>query len=60
MEKERIKHHSTNPKTIRVEAHVLKNRNGELATVKLDFTSAWSDFADMGKEGLDYDKALGE
>ena len=34
-----------NPKTVRIEAYVLKNRNGELATVKLNFTPAWSSFA---------------
>lgn len=34
--------------TLRVEAHVLKNRNGELATkdpIKLNFTPAWSLFS---------------
>lgn len=49
-------------KTIRVEAHVLKNRNGELAKVKLNFTPAWSLFMDSGgeKEDLDWSAALGE
>jgi len=37
------------PKTIRVEAHVLKNRNGELAKVKLDFTPAWASFGNEGR-----------
>ena len=46
-------------KTDRVEAHVLKNRNGELAKVKLNFTKAWALFTDEGKEDLDYDIALG-
>lgn len=45
--------------TVRVEAHVLKNRNGELARVKLNFTKAWALFSDEGKESLDYDAALG-
>ncbi len=45
--------------TVRVEAHVLKNRNGELAKVKLDFTPAWALFTDEGKENLSYDAALG-
>lgn len=46
-------------KTDRIEAHVLKNRNGELARVKLNFTKAWALFTDEGKEDLDYDAALG-
>ena len=46
-------------KTDRIEAHVLKNRNGELAKVKLNFTKAWALFSDEGKESLDYDAALG-
>jgi len=46
-------------KTDRIEAHVLKNRNGELARVKLNFTKAWALFSDEGKESLDYDAALG-
>ena len=46
-------------KTDRIEAHVLKNRNGELAKVKLNFTKAWALFSDEGKEDLDYDAALG-
>ena len=45
-------------KTDRVEAYVLKNRNGELARVKLNFTKAWALFSDEGKESLDYDAAL--
>jgi len=46
-------------KTDRIEAHVLKNRNGELAKVKLNFTKAWALFSDEGKDELDYDAALG-
>ena len=46
--------------TVRVEAHVLKNRNGELAKVKLDFTPAWALFTEGDKERLDYTAALGE
>jgi replicative DNA helicase len=46
-------------KTDRIEAHVLKNRNGELSKVKLNFTKAWALFSDEGKEDLDYDAALG-
>ncbi len=45
--------------TVRVEAFVLKNRNGELATVRLNFTPAWSRFDEAGKEDLDWSKALG-
>ena len=45
--------------TVRVEAAVLKNRNGELAKVKLDFTPAWSVFQEAGREDLDWSKALG-
>jgi replicative DNA helicase len=46
--------------TVRVEAHVLKNRNGELSRVKLDFTPAWSMFTESGRDALGYDAALGE
>lgn len=46
--------------TVRVEAHVLKNRNGELSKIKLDFTPEWSLFTERDKEGLDYAAALGE
>ena len=46
--------------TVRVEAHVLKNRNGELSRVKLDFTPAWSMFTEAGRDALGYDAALGE
>jgi len=45
--------------TDRITAFVLKNRNGELAQVKLNFTKPWSLFTDAGKEALDYDAALG-
>ena len=46
--------------TVRVEAHVLKNRNGELSKIKLDFTPEWSLFMEKDKEDLDYAAALGE
>jgi len=46
-------------KTDRIEAYVLKNRNGELHKVKLNFTKAWALFSDEGKADLDYDAALG-
>jgi len=45
--------------TIRVKAFVLKNRNGELGTINLDFTPGWALFDEQGKEGLDYDAAVG-
>jgi len=60
MEKDRLSRCPVNPKTIRVEAHVLKNRNGELAKVKTDFIPAWSQFTEGDKEDLGYDAALGE
>ena len=47
-------------KTVRVEVHVLKNRNGELANIKTDFAPAWSDFSEQDKEDLAYEAALGE
>ena len=47
-------------KTVRVEARVLKNRNGELASIKLDFTPAWAVFTSVGKvEALSWSDALG-
>ena len=47
--------------TVRVEAHVLKNRNGEVGSkVKLDFTPAWSMFTEGDREDLGYNAALGE
>jgi replicative DNA helicase len=46
--------------TVRVEGHVLKNRNGELAKVKLNFTPAWSMFDEVGRDSLGYDAALGK
>lgn len=46
--------------TVRIEAHVLKNRNGELARVKLDFTPAWALFTERDKGHLDWTAALGE
>ena len=48
-----------NRPTVRVEAHILKNRNGELAKVKLNFTPAWALFTDESHENLSYDAALG-
>lgn len=45
-------------KTVRVEAHVLKNRNGELARIMLDFTPAWASFEETAKEDLDWSAAL--
>jgi len=58
-ESERLTQDFNRP-TVRVEAHVLKNRNGELAKVKTDFTPAWSLFTERDKESLDYTAALGE
>jgi replicative DNA helicase len=46
--------------TVRIEAHVLKNRNGELAKVKLDFTPACALFTEAGKEDLSYTAATGQ
>ena len=46
--------------TVRVEAHVLKNRNGELAKIKMDFTPAWADFQEGDREALGFNSALGE
>jgi len=49
------------PLRVRVEAHILKNRNGGLAKVKMDFTPALAVFFENGKtEDLDWTKALGE
>jgi replicative DNA helicase len=39
----------------RVEAHVLKNRNGELARINLNFTPSWGLFTEEGREDLDHD-----
>ncbi len=50
---------SEEPKTVRVKAYVLKNRNGELGIAKLDFTPAWALFEEAGKEDLDHSDALG-
>jgi len=47
-------------KTVRVEARVLKNRNGELASINLDFTPAWAVFTSAGQvEALSWSDALG-
>ena len=52
---------SPTPKIDRIEAYVLKNRNGELARVKLNFTKVWTMFEQQGKkEDLDYDAVLGK
>jgi replicative DNA helicase len=59
METDRRARNPDDPKTIRVEVFVLKNRNGELAKVKLDFTPAWALFMEGDKEDLGYDAALG-
>lgn len=59
MERDLQPNQTDNPKTVRVLAHVLKNRNGEMAKVKLNFIPAWALFMDEGKEGLDYEAALG-
>jgi len=46
---------------IRIELLVLKNRNGELARVKLNFTPEWAEFNQEGnKEDLSYSEALGD
>lgn len=45
--------------TIRVKTFVLKNRNGELATVNLDFTPAWARFTERDKDNLAWSDALG-
>jgi len=64
MEQERVRrpdHPKDDPKAIRVEVHVLKNRNGELAKVKLDFTPAWASFGNEGQaDPLEWSAALGE
>jgi replicative DNA helicase len=46
--------------TARVEAHVLKNRNGESAKIKLNFTPSWALFAEGDKEDLGYDAVVGK
>lgn len=51
---------SYNRLTVRVEAYVLKNRNGELAKVKLDFTPAWALFTEGDRQPLGWSAALGE
>lgn len=48
------------PQAIRVAAFVLKNRNGELAKIKLDFTPAWARFDEGDREDLSWDVALSE
>ena len=42
------------PATERVEAFVLKNRNGELAKIGLNFTKAWATFVSYDKKPLDW------
>ena len=46
--------------TVRVKVLVLKNRNGELAKVNLDFTPAWALFTEGDREDLPWSAALGE
>lgn len=46
-------------KTVRVNLLVLKNRNGELAKICLDFTPAWAVFDEGRKEDLAWADALG-
>jgi len=58
-ESEHFKKIDIKPTTDRVEAYVLKNRNGELAKIKLNFIKSWATFSDEEKESLDYDSALG-
>lgn len=61
MEAERASRRPNDPKAVRVEAHVLKNRNGELAKVKLNFTPAWATLLSEGRaETLNWADALGE
>jgi len=60
VERERKTHYPDSPSVIRIKGYVLKNRNGELTTVLLDFTPAWSMFSQTGKEDLSYAAALGE
>lgn len=45
--------------TERIVAYVLKNRNGELAKIKLNFTPAWARFDDEGRDPLTWSDALG-
>lgn len=48
-------------KTVRVEVYVLKNRNGELGKVKLDFMPAWAVFGnDKKSEDLAWSDVTGE
>lgn len=48
-------------KMVRVEVYVLKNRNGELGKVKLDFTPSWASFDNESKAAdLPWSEALGE
>jgi replicative DNA helicase len=51
-------------KTVRVEVHVLKNRNGELARIDLDFTPEWASFEQdknqTKAEALNWSAAMGE
>lgn len=61
LEEDRLTRNPEDPKKIRVDGYVLKNRNGELAKIRLNFTPACGEFDDKaGKEDLGYDAALGE
>jgi replicative DNA helicase len=46
--------------TVKVEARILKNRNGELATVHFTFTPAWALFDETATEALEWSEALGK
>ena len=59
-ESKRLTKENHDQKTVRVEVHVLKNRNGELAKVELDFTPEWALFTEGKKEDLDWSAAMGE
>lgn len=46
--------------TVRVEARVLKQRNGETANVKMNFLPAWALFEETAKDELSWADALGD
>ena len=46
--------------TVKVEARILKNRNGELATLHFTFTPAWALFDEVKAEDLEWSEALGK
>jgi replicative DNA helicase len=48
-------------KTVRIEVYILKNRNGDLGKIKLDFTPAWATFGNEKKaEDLAWFDTMGE